>query len=230
MTARIGHYRQGTHGQEDNGSNERQNEHETQHPSSSFPLIVVGRSQLFACRGDIVVDRNDVALDVVFAKGRIGSAGDNACKASAELTDHTTLFLDNLAEISEDLVQLVYSAFDLPDIRLSLRDKRFLESQLFWRDTVSSDESDPRLACRHQDSWYSLLLLLLLLHLLQDQSVPLTIGTTVIVLIPYLSILDHIAKLLLFLPHHRLLSLRRYLLNSLEPRKSRCEVFRDLRL
>ena len=37
------------------------------------------------------------------------------------------------------------------------------------------------------------LLLLLLLHLLQHQSIPLAIGTTVIVLVPDLCILNHIA-------------------------------------
>lgn len=74
------------------------------------------------------------------------------------------------------------------------------------------------------------LLLLLLLHLLQHQSIPLAIGTTVIVLVLDLCILNHIAQLLLLFPHHRLLSLCRYLLDTLERRQRGRKVFRDLQL
>jgi len=37
------------------------------------------------------------------------------------------LFFDDLAKISEDLVQLVNAAFDLSDVGFSLCNERFLE-------------------------------------------------------------------------------------------------------
>ena len=54
-----------THSQENDSSHKGENEHETQHPPSCFPLVIVCRPQLFARRSHVIVDRNDVAFDIV---------------------------------------------------------------------------------------------------------------------------------------------------------------------
>jgi hypothetical protein len=49
------------------------------------------------------------------------------------LTDHSTLFLDQSAEVSEDLMQFMYARLNFTDLSLSLLNERLLVRKFLWR-------------------------------------------------------------------------------------------------
>ena len=53
---------------------------------------------------------------------------------SQRRTDQPALLLDDRPEVPEDVVQLVYPGFDIPDLCLPLGDQRLLELELLRRD------------------------------------------------------------------------------------------------